>query len=392
MAIEEPKKLGIRKLLKIMTEQDASDLYITAGMPPGFRIKGAVQRVGENDLSAVDTEQLANSVMSGKQKARFSSEMEMNLSLSYPGIGRFRVNIFRQMGAIGMVIRKIETTIMSIDELKLPEIFKDISMSARGLVIMVGGTGSGKSTSLAAIVDWRNSNQAGHIITIEDPVEYVHQHKKCVITQREVGTDTLTFAAALKNTLRQAPDVILLGEIREEETMEQAIEFAETGHLAMATLHANNANQAIDRILNFFPEEKHQQVYMNLSMNLRAILSQRLVKTVDGKRAAAIEILINTPRIADLILKGEMGEIKEAMVAGGEQYGMVTFDQALIKLWRDGKITELEALRNSDSPNDLRLKMKMAKLESSEDGDEGASATDQLLNKGEGDEGSALSI
>ncbi len=390
--MEEPKKLGIRKLLKIMVDQDASDLYIAAGMPPGYRIKGAVQRVGENDLSAVDTEQLANSVMSGKQKARFSSEMEMNLSLSYPGIGRFRVNIFRQMNAIGMVIRKIETTIMGIDDLKLPAIFKDVSMSARGLVIMVGGTGSGKSTSLAAMVDWRNSNQAGHIITIEDPVEYVHQHKKCVITQREVGTDTLTFQAALKNTLRQAPDVILLGEIREEETMEQAIEFAETGHLAMATLHANNANQAIDRILNFFPEEKHPQVYMNLSMNLRAILSQRLVKTVDGKRAAAIEILINTPRIADLILKGEVGEIKDAMVAGGEQYGMVTFDQALLQLWRDGKISEIEALRNSDSPNDLRLKMKMAKLESSGD-DDGASATDKLLNNDDGDgDGTALSI
>jgi len=390
MAIEEPKKLGIRKLLKIMSDQDASDLYITAGMPPGYRIKGALQRVGKNDLSYVDTEQLANSVMSGKQKARFSSDMEMNLSLSYPGIGRFRVNIFRQMGAIGMVIRKIETTILTIDQLKLPEIFKDIAMTTRGLVIMVGGTGSGKSTSLAALVDWRNSHQAGHIITIEDPVEYVHEHKMGVITQREVGTDTHTFAAALKNTLRQAPDVILLGEIREEETMEQAIEFAETGHLAMATLHANNANQAIDRILNFFPEEKHQQIYMNLSMNLKAILSQRLVKTVDGKRAAAIEILVNTPRIADLILKGEMGEIKEAMVAGGEQYGMITFDQALLTLWRDGKISEIEALRNSDSPNDLRLKMKMAKLETSDD-DGGVSATDQLLNKGEG-EGSALAI
>ncbi len=389
MAIEEPKKLGIRKLLKIMVDMDASDLYITAGMPPGYRIKGAVQRVGENDLSAVDTEQLANSVMSGKQKARFSTDMEMNLSLSYPGIGRFRVNIFRQMGAIGMVIRKIETTIMSIDDLKLPEIFKDIAMSSRGLVIMVGGTGSGKSTSLAAMIDWRNSNQAGHIITIEDPVEYVHQHKKCVITQREVGTDTHTFQAALKNTLRQAPDVILLGEIREEETMEQAIEFAETGHLAMATLHANNANQAIDRILNFFPEEKHQQVYMNLSMNLRAILSQRLVKTVDGKRAAAIEILINTPRIADLVLKGEVGEIKDAMIAGGEQYGMVTFDQALLKLWRDGKISEIEALRNSDSPNDLRLQMKMAKLETNEE-DGGMSATDKLLDK-DGN-GSSLTI
>ncbi len=391
MAIEEPKKLGIRKLLKIMVDQDASDLYITAGMPPGYRIKGAVQRVGEHDLSAVDTEQLANSVMSGKQKARFSTEMEMNLSLSYPGIGRFRVNIFRQMGAIGMVIRKIETTIMSIDDLKLPEIFKDISMSSRGLVIMVGGTGSGKSTSLAAMIDWRNSHQAGHIITIEDPVEYVHQHKKCVITQREVGTDTLSFQAALKNTLRQAPDVILLGEIREEETMEQAIEFAETGHLAMATLHANNANQAIDRILNFFPEEKHQQVYMNLSLNLRAILSQRLVKTVDGKRAAAIEILINTPRIADLILKGEVGEIKDAMIAGGEQYGMVTFDQALLKLWRDGKISEIEALRNSDSPNDLRLKMKMAKLEDSGDDGGDGDVADKLLNK-DGGSGPSLSI
>ncbi|RMH52691.1 MAG: PilT/PilU family type 4a pilus ATPase [Zetaproteobacteria bacterium] len=391
MAIEEPQRLSIRKLLKIMVELDASDLYVTAGMPPGYRVKGGVQRVGDHDLSPVDTEQLANSVMSGKQKARFSSEMEMNLSLSYPGIGRFRVNIFRQMGAIGMVIRKIATTIMTIDELNLPEVFKDIAMSARGLVIMVGGTGSGKSTSLAAMIDWRNSHQAGHIITIEDPVEYVHQHKKCVITQREVGTDTLSFHAALKNTLRQAPDVILLGEIREAETMEQAIEFAETGHLAMATLHANNANQAIDRIINFFPEEKHQQVYMNLALNLRAILSQRLVRTVDGKRAAAIEILINTPRIADLILKGEVGEIKEAMAAGGEQYGMVTFDQALLKLWREGRISETEALRNSDSPNDLRLKMKMARLEASGDGD-GKSVADKLLEKGEGDDAPKLSI
>jgi twitching motility protein PilU len=264
-------------------------------------------------------------------------------------------------------------------------------MSKRGLVLMVGATGSGKSTSLAAMVDWRNSNQAGHIITIEDPVEFMHPHKKCYVTQREVGSDTISFRNALKNTLRQAPDVILLGEIRDREVMEHAIAFAETGHLAMATLHANNSNQALDRILNFFPEELHQQVYMNLSMNLRAILSQRLVKTVNGKRAAAIEILINTPRIADLVLKGDVGTIKEAMEAG-EQSGMRTFDQALFRLWRDGEISEIEALRNADSTNNLRLKMKMATIEGASDGDDSAVSVDDMLQHHGDDEADGLEL
>lgn len=287
--------ISIKKLLKVMVDQDASDLYLMAGAPPGFRINGAIRRLGDQAVSPDTAEELANGFMNEQQKAEFASEMEMNLSAAFPGLGRFRVNIYRQRGTVGMVIRQITTEIAGIDDLGLPEIFKDISMTKRGLVLMVGATGSGKSTSLAAMVDWRNSNQAGHIITIEDPVEYMHTHKKCFVTQREVGSDTASFHAALKNTLRQAPDVILLGEIRERDTMEHAIAFAETGHLAMATLHANNANQALERIINFFPEERHQQVYMNLAMNLKAILSQRLLKTIDGKRTAAIEILINTP-------------------------------------------------------------------------------------------------
>ncbi|MDX8396574.1 MAG: PilT/PilU family type 4a pilus ATPase, partial [Mariprofundaceae bacterium] len=303
--------ISIKQLLQVMVDKDASDLYLMAGAPPGYRIDGVILRLGETPINPAIIEKLANSLMNEKQKAEFSIEMEMNLSAAVPGLGRFRVNVYRQRGSIGMVIRQITTEIPSLDELNLPDIFKEIAMSKRGLVLMVGATGSGKSTSLAALVDWRNSNQAGHIITIEDPVEFMHSHKKCFVSQREVGSDTASFRAALKNTLRQAPDVILLGEIRERETMEHAIAFAETGHLAMATLHANNANQALERIINFFPEEQHQQVYMNLALNLRAILSQRLVKTLDGKRAAAIEILINTPRLSDLILKVDVSSIKE---------------------------------------------------------------------------------
>jgi len=374
--MSEEQKLSLRKLVSVMKEQDASDLYIVADAPPSYRIKGAVRRLGNTPLNASQCAQLANSCMNEKQKATFSAEYEMNLSLHYPEIGRFRVNIFKQRGAVGMVIRIVTTDIAGIDDLKLPAIFKDISMTKRGLVIVVGATGSGKSTSLAAMVDWRNRNQAGHIITIEDPVEYVHEHKQCIVTQREVGTDTLSFQAALKNTLRQAPDVILLGEIRDMETMEHAIEFAETGHLAMATLHANNANQTLERIINFFPEERHPQILMNLSMNLRAILSQRLIKTVDGGRVASIEILINTPRIADLIAKSDVDAIKEAMAAG-EQYGMNTFDQDLLRLWKEGRIAEDVALANSDSPNNLRLKMKMSKLEGS---DNEKTALDQLTD------------
>jgi len=384
MDIEEG--FSIRKLLKVMVDKDASDLYLTVGAPPGYRIQGELRRLGQDHLSPVATEKLAATLMTEKQKAEFATAMEMNVSAAYAGLGRFRVNVYRQRGSIGLVIRQITTEIASIDDLKLPDIFKEISMTERGLVLMVGGTGSGKSTSLAAMIDWRNSNQAGHIITIEDPVEYMHTHKKSYVSQREVGTDTISFQAALKNALRQAPDVILLGEIRERDTMEHAIAFAETGHLAMATLHANNSNQAIERILNFFPEEQHQQVYMNLAMNLKAILAQRLVKTVDDKRAVAIEILVNTPRISDLILKGDIDKIKEAMQEG-KQYAMETFDQALLKLWQAGKISEVEALRNSDSPNNLRLLMKMGKLE----GEGAESGIDQILQSS-GNEGPKLSI
>jgi len=356
--------ISIKQLLKVMVEKDASDLYLMAGAPPGYRIDGVILRLGEESISPARIERLSSGLMNEKQKAEFAIEMEMNLSAAIAGVGRFRVNIYRQRGSVGMVIRQITTIIPSLGDLSLPEIFKDIAMTKRGLVLMVGATGSGKSTSLAALVDWRNSNQAGHIITIEDPVEFMHSHKKCFVTQREVGSDTVSFRAALKNTLRQAPDVILLGEIRERETMEHAIAFADTGHLAMATLHANNANQALERIVNFFPEELHQQVYMNLAMNLRAILSQRLVKTVNGKRIAAIEIMINTPRLSDQILKGDVGGIKETM-ENSAQYGMQSFDQALFQLWKSGKITDIEALRNADSTNNLRLKMKMDSLDSS---------------------------
>ncbi len=375
-------ELSIRQLLKVMVERDASDLYLMAGAPPGYRINGSIHRLGDVVIKPASIDQLSKDLMNEKQKADFAAAMEMNLSAAIAGLGRFRVNIYRQRGTVGMVIRQITTEIPTLDDLKLPDIFKDIAMSKRGLVLMVGATGSGKSTSLAAMVDWRNSNQAGHIITIEDPVEFMHSHKKCFVTQREVGSDTISFSNALKNTLRQAPDVILLGEIRERETMEHAIAFAETGHLAMATLHANNSNQALDRILNFFPEEQHQQVYMNLSLNLRAILSQRLVKTVDGKRTAAIEILINTPRIADLILKGDVGAIKETMEAG-EQHGMRTFDQALFQLWHSGKISEIEALRNADSANNLRLKMKMATIGGTGDGRDKTSVDDILQHPGD---------
>ena len=367
MSANEPKKLTVKQLLMIMVKKDASDIYITTGMPPAYRINNVVMPLKQEPLNSVQCEQLANSCMSEKQRAAFAEDYEMNLALSYPDLGRFRVNIFRQMGHVGLVIRQIKTEVPTLEGLGLPEIFKDIAMATRGLVIMVGATGSGKSTSLAALVDHRNSSQAGHIITIEDPVEFVHKHKKCVITQREVGTDTHDYKQALKNTLRQAPDVILIGEIRDRETMEHGLEFAETGHLCMATLHANNANQALERVLNFFPEEVHPQVRLNLALNLKGILSQRLVKTIDGGRVPAIEVLINTPRIADLIDKWEIGDIKEAMAAG-RNYGMKTFDQHLLELWKQGTISEDEALKNADSVNDLRLKMKMSKLEDTEDG------------------------
>ncbi|MDQ6972365.1 MAG: PilT/PilU family type 4a pilus ATPase [Mariprofundaceae bacterium] len=372
--------LNIKQLLMVMVKKDASDIYIAAGLAPAYRIEGVVYPLKQEPLNPMQCEQLANGTMNEKQRAEFAEVHEMNLALAYPDMGRFRVNIFRQRGNVGMVIRQIKTTIPTIDSLGLPQSFKDIIMAKNGLIIMVGGTGSGKSTSLAGMIDWRNSNQAGHIITVEDPIEFVHEHKKSVITQREVGTDTLDFESALKNTLRQAPDVILIGEIRDRKTMEHGLEFAETGHLALATLHANNANQALERVLNFFPRDMHEQVVLNLAMNIRAILSQRLVKTLDGKRAPAIEIMINSPRISDLIKKSDISGIKEAMM-DGETYGMQTFDQHLLKMWRDGIISEDEALRNADAVNDLRLKIKMAKLEDS--GDDSGDGLDKFAGDGE---------
>ncbi len=361
-----PRKLSIKKLLAIMVHKNASDLYISTGFPPAFRINGVVYPLKQEPLEAITCEQLALSCMSEKQRATFAEDYEMNLALHYPDLGRFRVNIFRERGHVGMVIRQIKTQIPTIDELGLPPIFKDIAMSKRGLVIMVGATGCGKSTSLAAMVDWRNSQQAGHIITIEDPIEFVHPHKKSIVTQREVGTDTHDYKLALKNALRQAPDVILVGEIRDRETMEHALEFAETGHLCMATLHATNSNQAMERIINFFPRDMHAQVNLNVALNLKAILSQRLVRTTDKKRTAAIEILINTPHISDLIIKGEIAAIKQAM-AEGQTYGMQTFDQHLLVLWKQGRISEEEALRHADSYNDMRLSIKMARLKGSDE-------------------------
>lgn len=351
--------MEIRELLEAMVEKDASDIYITTGLPPMYRILGTTKdldgRFEEFDGNTV--QQLCWSVMNDKQREEFLESHEMNLALSYPGLGRFRVNVFQQRGSPGMVIRQIKLDILSVDELGLPAILKDLVMTKRGLILVVGATGSGKSTTLAAMIDERNTRASGHIITIEDPVEYVHRHKQCVITQREVGMDTHSFQAALKNALRQAPDVILIGEIRDTETMEAAITFAETGHLAFGTLHSNNANQAIERILNFFPEERHPQIYLQLSLNLKAIVAQRLIKKLDGGRVAALELMLDTPRIKDLIKRGEVDIIKEAMEQG-EQEGCQTFDKALFELYMAEEIEFDQALANADSANNLRLKIQ----------------------------------
>ena len=347
------------ELLKVMLTQKSSDLFITANYPPAMKIDGKMTKVGPQNLSAAHTLALVKSVMSDKQIEEFEATKECNFAISSSGIGRFRVNAFIQQGSAGMVMRVIPTELPTIDGLGAPQILKEVVMSKRGLCILVGGTGSGKSTTLAAMVDYRNEHSFGHIITIEDPVEFVHPHKNCVVMQREVGIDTDSWEVALKNTLRQAPDVILMGEIRDAETMEHAMAFAETGHLCLATLHANSANQAIDRIINFFPEERHQQLLMDLSLNLRGMISQRLVPKKDGKgRAAAVEIMLNTPLVSELIFKGETSEIKEIMKKSRE-FGMQTFDQALEDLYSQGKISYEEALRNADSVNDLRLSIKL---------------------------------
>lgn len=359
--------MEILEIYKHMVEVDASDVYLTVGCAPMFRVQGVTEPwEGKPMLNDEHLQALTFSVMSEDQKQEFLKTFEMNLAQAIDGVGRFRVNAFRQQGHYGMVIRQIKSEILSLDDLQMPEILKNVSLSKRGLVLVVGATGSGKSTTLASMIDYRNQNSTGHIVTIEDPIEYIHQHKKSVVTQREVGIDTLNFKSALKNTLRQAPDVILLGEIRDTETMEMALEFAETGHLCLGTLHANNANQAIERVMNFFEQERHNQYYMQLSLNLRAIISQRLIKTEAGDRVPAVEVLLDSPRIKDLILKGEVGTLKETMEQA-ETEGMMTFDGSLFKLWQDGKISAEEAVRNADSANNVRLKIKMASLEKEEE-------------------------
>ena len=346
-------------LLRLMTAKGGSDLFITAGFPPAMKIDGKMTPVSNQALSSTHTADLARAIMNDKQAAGFELTKESNFAISPGDLGRFRVSAFMQMGAVGMVLRVITTTIPKFEDLELPEVLKDVIMTKRGLVIMVGATGSGKSTTLAAMVGYRNENSHGHIITIEDPVEFVHPHRNCVITQREVGVDTDSFEAALKNSLRQAPDVIQIGEIRERETMEHAIAFAETGHLCLATLHANSANQALDRIINFFPEERRQQLLMDLSLNLKAVVSQRLIPVKEGKgRAAAVEIMLNSPLISDLIFKGEVHEIKSVM-AKSRELGMQTFDQHLFELYEAGAISYEDALRFADSTNEVRLNIKL---------------------------------
>ena len=351
-------------LLRLMTQKNGSDLFITASFPPAIKVDGKITPVSNQTLTPQHTADLARSIMNDRQAAEFESTKECNFAISPSGIGRFRVNALIQQGRVAVVCRTINLVIPTLEELGLPTVLKDIAMTKRGLVIFVGGTGTGKTTSLAALVDHRNKNSHGHIITVEDPIEYLHEHKGCIVTQREVGVDTETWEAALKNTLRQAPDVILMGEIRDRDTMDHAVAFAETGHLCLATLHANSTNQAIDRIINFFPEERRHQLLMDLSLNLRALVSQRLLPKKDGKgRVAAIEIMLNSPLISDLIFKGEVQEIKEIMKKSRE-LGMQTFDQSLFDHYEAGRISYEDALRNADSLNDLRLQIKLYGKES----------------------------
>jgi twitching motility protein PilU len=346
-------------LLRTMLSKDGSDLFITSGAPPSMKVDGKMMPITNQPLSPSHTQVLVRSIMNDKQAAEYEEHLECNFAISLPGVARFRVNSFTQRGSSGMVLRVINSEIPKFEDLNLPKVLSDISMTKRGLVIFVGGTGSGKSTSLAAMVGYRNHNSYGHIVTIEDPIEFVHNHGNCIVTQREVGVDTETYEIALKNTLRQAPDVILIGEIRDRDTMDYGIAFAETGHLCLSTLHANSTNQALDRIINFFPEERRPQLLMDLSLNLRAVISQRLIPRADGKgRVPAVEVMINTPLMSDLIFKGEVHEMKELMKKSNEA-GMKTFDQALFDLYESGLITLEDALRNADSVNDLRLRVKL---------------------------------
>ena len=348
-----------QNLLKKMVERNGSDLFLTKGFPPAIKVDGTIHKATDAPLTGDQSAMMVRAIMNDKQIKEFDATKECNFAIAPQGIGRFRVSAFIQQGYVGAVLRTITTEIPTLQELELPPILKDVVMNKRGICLIVGGTGSGKSTTLAAMIGHRNENSRGHIVSIEDPVEYVHPHKGCVITQREVGLDTESWHAALKNTLRQAPDVILIGEIRDRETMEYAIQFAETGHLCLATLHANSANQALDRIINFFPEERRQQLLMDLSLNAKAIISQRLIPREGGiGRIASMEVLLNTPLIADLVFKGEVGKIKEIM-AKSTRLGMQTFDQSLFGLYEDGFISYEEAMRNADSKNELRLKVKL---------------------------------
>lgn len=351
--------MNFNDLLRIMIDKEGSDLFITTNAPPSIKAHGRLSPIGDTPLPKGASRIIANQIMNESQRKEFEEGLEMNLAIMEEGIGRFRINIFMQRDEVAIVARHIKTDIPNFKDLGLPDILPKLMMQKNGLILFVGGTGSGKSTSLASLIDYRNTHSDGHIITIEDPVEFVHEHKKSIINQREVGVDTLTYERALQNTLRQAPDVILIGEIRSQETMEHALAFAETGHLCLSTLHANNANQALDRIINFFPEERHKQLHLDLSLNLRGFISQRLIPTVDGKRAAAIEILLGTPRVADLIKGGKVEELKEVMEKS-EGIGMKTFDSALFQLYKEGRISLEEALKNADSENNLRLKISLA--------------------------------
>jgi len=352
--------INLKAYLRFVVKQEASDLFITAGMPPSLKIDGVVRPLGERPLSSQQVEALVYGAMSPYQKTEFESQLEANFAIHDHDIGRFRVNVFRQQNEVGMVIRRIKTDIPTFEELRLPASFKELSMAKRGMVIVVGATSSGKSTTLASMVGYRNCNSHGHIVTVEDPVEYVHQHKGCIVTQREVGIDTHTFDNALKNTLRQSPDVIMIGEIRTRETMEHALAFAETGHLVVTTLHATTANQALDRIINFFPEDRRAQLLMELSLNLKAIVAQRLVPHISGfGRRVAVELMLNTPLVADLILRGDIHLLRDTMRKG--QQGMKDFDHALFELYQAGEINAEEAIHHADSPNEVRLMIKLGK-------------------------------
>ncbi|HOA93054.1 MAG TPA: PilT/PilU family type 4a pilus ATPase [Quisquiliibacterium sp.] len=370
----------LHDLLKLMVGRNGSDLFLTAEFPPAFKIDGRIAPISNVPLTSQHTVELARALMNDRQAAEFEARKEVNFAISPTGIGRFRVNTYMQQGRVGIVVRTIKSEIPTLEQLQLPSILSDVAMTKRGLVIVVGATGSGKSNTLAAMIGYRNENSHGHIVTIEDPVEFVHPHKNCIISHREIGVDTEGWEVALKNTLRQAPDVIMIGEIRDRETMEHAVTFAETGHLCVATLHANSANQALDRIINFFPEERRQQLLMDLSLNLKAIISQRLIPIRDGKgRVPAVEIMLNSPLIADLIFKGEVGMIKDIMRKSRE-LGMQTFDQALFDLFEADRIGYEDALRNADSVNDLRLNIKLNSKHSDKDLARGIEHLDMVKN------------